>query len=65
MTYEAQVELGQADQVCAVCFMPLSGIPATRIQHLGKDMVFCSPECLAEFYKDPEKYVLPEEEEEE
>jgi len=34
-----------------------------KVQHLGKDVMTCSPECLAEFYKNPEAFLRAEEEE--
>lgn len=63
MSYEQQVELGLADDVCLVCGMSLSGAPVNKVQHLGKDVMTCSPECLAEFYKNPEAFLQAEEEE--
>lgn len=65
MSYEQQVELGGTDDACAVCLMPLSGVPVTRVQHLAADFVACSPECVTAFYKDPDRYASAEEPEEE
>lgn len=65
MSYEQQVELGSVEDACAVCAMPLAGVPLQKIQHLARNFIVCSPECTAEFYKDPEKYMLPDETEEE
>lgn len=62
MSYEQQVELGLADDTCLVCGMSLSGVPVHKIQHLGRDHMACSPECVEEFFKNPEAFLAEEEE---
>ena len=51
--------------VCTVCDLPLSGMrTALAGLHRETSYPFCSQKCLKEFYKDPERYLFFEAEDE-
>jgi YHS domain-containing protein len=52
--YEASVEKGK---VCVVCGGPIdTALAVIEQERNGHKVSICSQECLAEYYKDPEKY---------
>lgn len=40
-----------------VCGMEVDERPALKTNYKGKDYYFCSPTCLEQFRKNPEKFV--------
>lgn len=58
--YEASVERGK---ICVVCGKPVTEPYQTIEQERnGHKVNVCSPECLADYYKDPERYFEESEE---
>lgn len=56
--------LQESPKKCDVCGLPIaSGAKIFDEKHLGKELVFCCPTCVLEFYKDPERYLHDDEEE--
>ena len=65
MSIHQQVEIGGMTDACAVCGMPLDGVPVTKTQYRASDFIVCSPECAKLFYEDPERYIPADEPDEE
>ena len=63
MSYTHEVEMGDDTAQCLVCLLPLAGMPVVTYLHGSANESFCSNDCLADFLKDPEKYLFEPDEE--
>jgi len=56
--------LQESPRRCDVCALPMRVDAAVFTEHhLDRDWVFCCPACVQEFFKNPEKYLPAEDEE--